>query len=143
MWFRPGIYNRVELPEPPVKIKPSVDVDTLSKIDPDLLEDSFVYVHCYFNNVWRDMLIRVWRSTYLIDKGSGAKSSLVHAENISIAPVWTPIPDGQVYSFLLIFTALPRSCQFFDLVEEISQPGGFHISDISRNKTDVYHVDIV
>ncbi len=129
-------------PEPPVKTRPEIDVETLAQIDPDVLEDSFVYVHCNFHNTWKDMLIRVWRTTYLVDQASGTKSPLVHAENISIAPMWTRIPDHQAYSFLLIFSALPKTCQTFDLVEEIDQPGGFHIANISRNKTDVYHVDI-
>jgi hypothetical protein len=30
----------------------------------------------------------------------------------------------------------------FDMIEEISQPGGFHIKSIKRNETDVYHIDI-
>lgn len=130
------------IPEPPVRTKPEVDVDTLSQIDPDVLEDSYVYVHCYFDNRWQDMLIRIWPTTYLVDKDSGFKSNLVHAEKISFAPMWTRIPDGQTYSFLLIFSALPKTCTLFDLVEQIDQPGGFHIQNISRNKTDVYHVTL-
>lgn len=104
--------------------------------------ESHVYVHCYFKNTSKDMLIRVWRTTFLIDNASGARSGLVHAENISLAPEWTLIPDKKLFRFLLIFDALPRDCVSFDLVEEIPQPGGFHIGGIIRNKTDVYHVDI-
>lgn len=140
--MKPATMRAAETADPPVKTRPEVDVETLSQIDPSTLEDSFVYVHCYFQNSWRDMLIRIWRSTYLVDKSSGVKSPLVHAENISIAPAWTRVPDGQTYSFLLIFSALPKACTLFDLVEEIDQPGGFHIANISRNTTDVYHVDI-
>jgi hypothetical protein len=88
------------------------------------------------------MLIRIWKTTFLVDKGSGSRSRLVHAENISFAPVWTEIPDGGTYSFLLIFSGLPKSCQQFDLLEDIPQSGGFFIPDISRNQTDVYHIDI-
>jgi hypothetical protein len=126
----------------PPKTKPKVDVDTLTMIDPSVLEDSFVYVHCYFKNTYKDMLIRIWKTTFLIDQASGARSGLVHAENISFAPVWTQIPDNKTYSFLLIFSGLPKSCTVFNLVEEIPQPGGFYIPDIARNKTDVYHIDI-
>lgn len=127
---------------PPVKTKPEVDIETLSSIAPDVLEDAYVYVHCYFHNTWKDMLIRIWQTTYLVDKASGSRSKLVHAENISIAPMWTQIPNGKTYNFLLIFSALPKSCQSFDLLEDISQPGGFFIENISRNKTDVYHIDL-
>ena len=136
------ICDRAEPVVPPTKTKPETDLDTLASISPSTLEDSFVYVHCYFNNTSDDMLIRIWKTTFLVDKASAAKSQLVHAENISIAPVWTQVPPRKMYSFLLIFAGLPKSCKSFDLVEEISQPGGFHIANIIRNETDVYHITI-
>lgn len=89
-----------------------------------------------------EMLIRVWRSTYLIDRISGVRSELIHAENISYAPQWTVIPGKITFSFLLIFTALPKDCTVFDLLEDIPQAGGFFVSGIKRNALDVYHVDI-
>lgn len=136
------IIDKAGTTTPGIKTKPETDIDTLTSIDPSVLEDSHVYVHCYFNNSSQDMLIRIWKTTFLIDKTSGTKSQLVHAENISIAPTWTQVPVKQRYSFLLIFGSLPKSCKNFDLVEEISQPGGFFIGNISRNQTDVYHVDL-
>lgn len=128
--------------EPPAKIKPHIDTEVLTAIAPSTLDDSFVYVHCYYNNPYQDMLIRIWKTTFLVDKGTGAKSKLLHAENISFAPMWTHIPDGATYSFLLVFESLPKSCKMFDLVEEIPQPGGFEVRSIGRNETDVYHIDI-
>ena len=130
----------VEIKEP--LVKPKVDVDTLTSIDPAALEDSFVYVHCHFENTSEDMLIRIWRTTFLIDKDSATRSQLLHAENISFAPQWTIIPRKGDFTFLLIFSGLPKSCLLFDLVEEIPQPGGFHVKSIKRNDTDVYHIDI-
>lgn len=127
---------------PPEKIKPKVDTEVLSAISPDFLEDSFVYVHCYYQNTTMDMLIRIWRTTFLVDAQSAAKSSLVHAENISFAPQWTLIPDNARYHFLLVFSGLPKSCKQFDLMEEIPQPGGFWVKDIKRNQQDVYHIQI-
>ena len=108
----------------------------------DVLHESHVYVHCYFNNTHQDMLIRIWKTTFLVDNASGERSGLVHAENISYAPEWTLIPDKKLFRFLLIFDALPRGCTSFDLIEDIPQSGGFHIAGILRNKTDVYHVDV-
>ena len=128
--------------ELPAVAKPDVDVDVLTHVDASVLEDSFVYVHCYFRNKWENMLIRIWKTTYLIDNISGTRSKLIHAENISIAPVWTQIPDKVEYSFLLIFSGLPKSCKQFDLVEEIKEPGGFLVPNIARNETDVYHINI-
>lgn len=128
--------------EAPETVKPEVDAEVLTNIDTSALDDSFVYVHCYFRNKWENMLIRIWKTTFLVDELSGTRSSLLHAENISIAPTWTQIPDGLEYSFLLIFSGLPKSCKQFDLVEEISEPGGFFVHNISRNETDVYHINI-
>jgi len=131
-----------EIQEPPVKTRPEVDVEVLSSIAPSTLEDSFVYVHCYFRNDSKDALVRIWRTTYLIDAISGSRSELIHAENISFAPLWTLIPDHATFNFLLIFSALPKSCSQFDLVEQIPQPGGFFVRNIQRNKTDVYHIEV-
>jgi len=128
--------------DPPVKVKPAVEDSVLASIQPSVLEDSYVYVHCSFDNSWKDALIRIWRTTFLIDDSSGAKSSLVHAENISIAPLWTIIPDKCIHNFILVFSALPNSCTKFDLIEEIPQPGGFVVRDIQRNPRDVYRVVI-
>jgi hypothetical protein len=129
--------------EPLVKPRPAVDVETMASISPESLTDSFVYVHCYFNNIYKDMLIRIWKTTFLVDAGTGSRSGLLHVENISIAPQWTLIPDGRVYRFLLIFSGLPKSCSRFDLLEDIPQAGGFHVKDIARNESDVYHIDLV
>ncbi len=128
---------------PPVKVKPEVDDRVLASIEPSVLDDSYVYVHCSFDNAWEDALIRIWKTTFLVDHASGAKSQLIHAENISIAPLWTIISDNKTHNFILIFSALPKNCTQFDLIEEISQPGGFHIADISRNMLDVYHVTML
>lgn len=125
-----------------VPVKPKVETDVLTAIDAWTLEDQHVYVHCYYKNDLDEMLIRVWRSTFLVDKLSGARSELVHVENISFAPQWTMIPGKKVFSFLLIFSALPKDCKVFDLLEDIPQAGGFFVSGIKRNELDVYHVDI-
>lgn len=138
----PPVDKAKAIPEPPVKTKPTVGTEVLAAIAPDTLEDSYVYVHCHFQNDGNDMLIRVWRTTFLVDGTSGSRSSLIHVENISIAPLWTLIPDKSDYTFLLIFSALPKGCKTFDLVEEIPQPGGFHVKNIQRNQQDVYHINL-
>ena len=108
----------------------------------DVREESHVYVHCYYNNTSANLLIRIWKSTFLIDRSSSHRSKLVHVENITYAPAWMPVPPNTLYQFLLIFEALPKECEIFDLLEDIPQPGGFFISSISRNKKDVYHVHL-
>jgi hypothetical protein len=131
------------MPTIEVPVKPKVDSEVLTSIDAWTLEDQHVYVHCYFKNDQPEMLIRVWRTTFLIDHTSGARSELVHAEKISFAPQWTIIQGKITFSFLLIFSALPKDCKVFDLVEVIPQAGGFYVPGIKRNELDVYHVDIL
>lgn len=132
----------VKVKEPPVKARPEVDIDILTAIDSGVLEDAYIYVHCYFDNPNEGSLVRIWKTTFLTDRGSGTRARLLHAENISFAPVWTLIPDRTTFSFLLIFSSLPKSCKQFDLVEEIPQPGGFHVQNIQRNQRDVYHITL-
>jgi len=138
----PSNGSKVTVKEPLRKIKPELDSELLTSIDPQSLTDSFVYVHCYFQNEWKDALVRIWKTTFLVDQSTGLKSGLIHAENISIAPLWTIIPDNITHNFLLVFGALPKGCNQFDLIEEIPQPGGFCVKNIQRNHRDVYHVDI-
>lgn len=134
--------SRTKIKEVQAPARPEVETDVLTSIDTALLDDSCVYVHCHFQNEGQEMLIRIWRTTFLIDRGSGARSGLIHAENISYAPLWTLIPEKKHYTFLLIFSALPKGCMHFDLVEEIPQPGGFYVSSIQRNEKDVYHIHV-
>jgi len=138
----PGNASKVITKEVLPKLKPLLDPQLLAAIEPSASADSYVYVHCYFQNEWKDALVRIWKTTYLVDQGGGSKSGLIHAENISIGPLWTLIPDNVTHTFLLIFAALPKGCTHFDLVEEIPQPGGFHVTNISRNQQDVYHIDV-
>ena len=107
-----------------------------------VLESGQIYVHCYYRNGPAESGIRIWKSTYIIDKVSGTKGSLLHAENISYAPDWTWLRPFVNYRFLLIFEGLPSDCSRFDLVEDIGEPNGFFVGDIIRNSTDVYHVQL-
>ena len=100
-----------------------------------------IIVHCSHTSLF-GCIIRIWSSTVLIDKESGNRSRLLHALNITIAPQWTEVPEGFTARFTLIFTPLPKTCDFFDLLEDIPETGGFHIEGIKRNKSDVYHVII-
>jgi len=139
---QPSSRSKTIVKPAPAISRPAVDAEVMLSIAAETLEDSYVYVHCYFQNQWSDALVRIWKTTFLVDHASGAKAGLLHVENISIAPLWTAIPDNHVHQFLLIFAGLPKSCAVFDLIEEIPQPGGFHVCDIPRNQQDVYHIDL-
>jgi hypothetical protein len=122
---------------PDIKFDDKLKNEILSQIH----EEGMVIVHCNYD-AFMDGSIRIWKSTVLIDKASGNRSSMHHAENITIAPEWTFVPEGKSHRFTLIFAPLPKSCEFFDLLEDIPQAGGFFIQNIKRNKSDVYTVNI-
>lgn len=126
----------------PVIANPSVDKKTKKKLLAHADEQSTVVVHCRFNPGNSDSMVRIWRSTYLNANNSNHRSKLLHAENITLYPVWTPVDGGRIFNFTLIFSGLPKSCTAFDLHEDIPQEGGFFVVGIARNATDVYVVDI-
>ena len=102
-------------------------------------EKGIVIVHCSFVG---EGAIRIWRSTFLVDRVNNHKSKLLHVENISMAPQWTLIDSVKEFNFTLYFEGLKKSCKVFDLQEIIPQPGGFFIPSIIRNQADVYRVQI-
>src|SRR4051812_36046522 len=97
-------------------------------------EERQTIVHCTCGD---DYAYRIWPSTFLIEHGTGKQAKLITAFNISFAPQWT-LNDGK--GFTLIFEGLSKACAVFDLKEIIPQEGGFEITNILRNKTDVYQV---
>jgi hypothetical protein len=76
----------------PVKLEDKLKDEILSQIH----EEGMVIVHCTYQAV-TDGGIRIWKSTFLIDKASGDLSNMHHAENISIAPEWMYVPEGITY----------------------------------------------
>ena len=126
------------------KVTPSVKLD--KRLKEELLsqnqEEGVVIVHCSHTSIFGTN-IRIWNSTVLIDRKSGDRSRLLHALNITIAPIWTEVPAGSTIKFTLFFSQLPKTCEIFDFLEDIPESGGFEIRGIKRNKTDVYKVTIV
>lgn len=94
-------------------------------------------VHCVFNEPWG--LIRIWPTT-LLSQNCGGYKKLLHAYNIAAHPHWKYVEYNHV--FTLVFEGLDSACTQFDLVEDIPEPGGFYISNIRRNETDVYFLDL-
>jgi hypothetical protein len=86
--------------------------------------------------------IRVWQSTFLLDRDSSHTSPMVGFEHISLYPHWTYVPVGRPYRFTLYFEPLPKSVRVFDLSEIIPEPRGWHFPGIRRNEADVYWVDL-
>jgi len=82
--------------------------------------------------------VRIWPSIKLRCRTTGTESKFIHAVGLSPFPTWTRVEPGGAYT--LLFEALPSSSRAFDLVEDIPQPGGLVVEDISRNGKDVYRL---
>jgi len=122
---------------PAVKLEPGLKEELLTRIE----EEGIVIVHCSYTTRFVSS-IRIWNSAVLIDQVSGSRSRLLHALNISIAPEWTEVAGGSTARFTLIFAALPKACESFDLFEDIPFPDRFEVKGIQRNEQDVYQVII-
>lgn len=105
-------------------------------------EESQVIVHCSFFHPFLKGDIRIRKSTFLIPREFKHQSKLIHVENITLYPEWTPFIAGEKIVFTLIFSKLPKRCHIFDMVEVCPEPGGFQVLDISRNQSDVYHLKV-
>ncbi len=129
-----------------VKIKsPVVKTDKilLEEAQEIIENEGQVTVHLRYKTRTYESYARIWPTTYLLDQGSDHESKLHHVEGISIFPVWTFCPSNTSFSFTLIFSRLPKSCKTFDFVEFCNgNLGAFKIHNISRNKQDVYHLEI-
>jgi hypothetical protein len=128
----------------PNEIVPAIEIDKkiLKEAKRQFQFERQVIVHCSFLPGKYGTTMRIWRSTFLRDQESPHKSKLLNAFNITFFPEWKDIPGGKAAKFILIFSALPRRCKSFDLFEDIPELGGFYSKPLSRNKTDVYFIDI-
>jgi hypothetical protein len=113
------------------------DLEVAPEVRP--LDPVVVHVRCAPD--YADAL-RIWQSTFLLDRDSAHTSSMIGFENISLYPNWTMVPYGRPYRFTLLFEPLPKSVQVFDLSEIIPEPRGWHFPAIRRNQEDVYWLDL-
>jgi hypothetical protein len=105
----------------------------------DLPDEGQVIVHLTYYSHWEN-IIRIWPTTYLVPQDGGDCSKLLTTHGITLYPAWTLLDAGERFRFTLVFAPLPKTCTIFDLQEDIPEPGGFFISGIKRNQTDVYHL---
>lgn len=109
-------------------------------VKPMVFEEKQVIVHCAIP-CERGMGMRIWKTTYLVTE-DGTEIQLMFWDGISLAPQWTMVLHDGFFRFTLIFKSLPANCKVFSLMEKIPEPGGFSVKNISRNKTDVYKVNL-
>lgn len=124
-----------------ITVEPKVKIDEEIRLHLQTEERRTTIVHCRIQSPF-PTLARIWNTTYLLEE-NGNKIFLIKAFHISLAPQWTwfDAPEGFL-RFTLLFEGLSNECQSFQLVEEISEPGGFFSDRIERNKTDVYEAEL-
>jgi hypothetical protein len=125
--------------KPSIRVDPKVNSEILAQVE----TENTVIVHCSFKAVISTS-IRIWSTTFLIDKVSKRKSKLLHAINIPFALAWLSVTSGTTARFTLIFSALPKDCKVFDLIEiaQVHEAMNFTAFNIKRNASDVYNVEI-
>ncbi len=111
--------------------KPEISFSTKNLVS----EEKSTIVH--FKKIYGTR-IRIWPTTFLVQE-DGSRKKLLHAFNISEYPQWKYAPAG--HEFTLVFEGLDNHCLIFALFEDIPEPGGFHVENIERNKTDVYWLE--
>jgi hypothetical protein len=116
-------------------VLPNVEIEV--EVRP--LDPVVVHVRCAPNY---SHSLRIWQSTFLLDRDSPHTSSMIGCENISLYPHWMSIPHGRPHQFTLFFEPLPKSVQVFDLHEIIPEPRGWHFPAIRRKQEDVYWLDL-
>ena len=104
-------------------------------------ELNLITVHCFFKVIITSV-IRIWKTTFLVDHVTGERAKLLKAIDIPYAPDSRLVQTGTTARFTLIFDALPKSCTSFNMIEETSEPFPFNVFDISRNASDIYYVHI-
>lgn len=120
--------------------KPQVEVDEAVKALVKEQTESCTILHCRFLS--EDTAIRIWLSTFLFEE-DGKRKQLIKAFNISLMPQWTLAkPVNNYIHFTLLFEGLSKTCSNFYMLEDIPEPSGFYSESISRNKTDVYQVEV-
>jgi hypothetical protein len=117
-----------------------IEEELLESAKTRTLEENQVIIHVQIFDDESPTGIRLWPSTFLIDREGGHRAKLLYMEGISAAPHWTYMREK--HSFTLVFEGLPKDCNVFDLIEDIPTSFRFEYLGISRNSSDVYHLSM-
>lgn len=121
--------------------KPQIVIDDAVKELVAQQTEECTIVHCrYFSD--EPSGVRIWPSTFLVEN-TGKRCKLIKNFNISIMPLWTfHVVENTFIRFTLVFEALDKTCQYFNLLEDIPQPQGFYSNKVFRNSSGIYSVEV-
>lgn len=102
-------------------------------------------VHCkyvsqdkYKNGGW----VNIYKTTFLVNPDTKDMLPLAQAYNVPVSPARHYFKQaGQLKQFTLLFPQVPRHWKRFHLLE-VAEKGGFRVTDITRNDSGVYHVQL-
>jgi hypothetical protein len=102
-------------------------------------------VHCkyvsqdkYENGGW----VNIYKTTFLVNPDTKDMLPLAQAYNVPVSPARHYFKQaGQLKQFTLLFPQVPRHWKRFHLLE-VAEKGGFRATDITRNDSGVYHVQL-
>ena len=65
-------------------------------------------------------------NTYICDKSTGQKYTLLASTNCAILPEKTSLEKGMTAKFTLTFPAIPKNCKLIDFIEPDSSSWKFY-----------------
>ena len=104
-----------------------------------LVHCSYVSQDKYKNGGW----VNIFPSTFLVNPDTKDMLAMAQAFNVPVSPARHFFKQaGQLKQFTLLFPQVPKHWKRFHLLEVADTGGGFRVSDISRNDSGVYHVQL-
>lgn len=108
-------------------------------------EKGQVIFHCYHHSCYDfcsgSCQVSLNPGVLLMPHEGGEPSSLLHLYNMELAPLFIK----KVYdltNFTIVFSGLPKHCDHFDFIEPDDDGAGWELTDIARNKSNVYKLYI-
>jgi hypothetical protein len=103
-------------------------------------------VHCkyvskdkYANGGW----VNIYDTTFLVNPDTHDMLRLVQAYNVPISPEKHYFKQArQLKTFTLVFPRVPKHWKSFNLLEVAGKGGGFHVTNIVRNDSGIYHIEL-
>jgi hypothetical protein len=103
-------------------------------------------IHCkyvskekYANGGW----VNIYDTTFLVNPDTRDMLRLVQAYNVPISPEKYYFKQvRQLKKFTLVFPNVHKHWKHFNLLEITGKGGGFHVTDIVRNESGVYNIEL-
>jgi hypothetical protein len=104
-----------------------------------LVNCKYVSKDKYANGGW----VNIYDTTFLVNPDTHDMLRLVQAYNVPISPEKHYFKVArQIKSFTLVFPRVPKYWRIFNLLEVAGKTDGFHVTNISRNESGIYNIQL-